>query len=53
MTAPVLSSTVISTGTDPAGWRRWWADEAERCGADWASVIGLHLSIVDSLRRSS
>jgi hypothetical protein len=41
--------TPSSTGTDPAGWRRWWADESVRVGTDWPSVLGLHLSIADAL----
>jgi hypothetical protein len=45
--------TARSTGTDPAGWRRWWRDEAARVGSDWPSVLKLHLGIVDSLRGSS
>jgi hypothetical protein len=47
------SLTTNSTGTDPAGWRRWWAIEAERIGTDWPSVLRFHLNIVDSLRSSS
>jgi hypothetical protein len=42
--------TVVSTGDNPADWRRWWAVESDRVGSDWPSVIGLHLTIVDQLR---
>jgi hypothetical protein len=45
--------TPSSTGRSPADWRRWWAEESARTGSDWPSVLGLHLSITDSLRRSS
>jgi hypothetical protein len=41
------------TANSTANWREWWRAEAERIGFDWPSVLGLHLSIVDSLRRSS
>jgi hypothetical protein len=40
---------INSTGTCPADWRQWWLAN----GSDWPSVLGLHLNIVDSLRRSS
>jgi hypothetical protein len=48
--APIISATITSTGTDPDGWRRWWADEAIRVGTDWPSIINAHLTIVDQLR---
>jgi hypothetical protein len=43
------SSGTVSDG----GWRRWWQAESHRAGFDWPSVVALHLSIADSLRRSS
>jgi len=39
-----------STGTDPAGWRAWWATESAANGSDWQSIITAHLTIVDQLR---
>jgi hypothetical protein len=44
------SATVISTGTDAAGWRDWWQAEASRQNSDWPSIIAAHLTIVDQLR---
>jgi hypothetical protein len=44
------SSLTARSTTD---WREWWAIESRRVGSDWPSVLGLHLSIVDSLRVSS
>jgi hypothetical protein len=41
------------TSNTTANWREWWAAEAKYVGFDWPSVLGLHLGIVDSLRRSS
>ena len=38
-----------STGTDPTGWRAWWATESAANGSDWQSIITAHL-IVDQLR---
>jgi hypothetical protein len=42
-----------STGTNPEGWRRYWAGESERIGTNWRSVIELHLAIVSRLQASS
>jgi hypothetical protein len=28
----------LSTGSDPEGWRLWWAHETKREGTDWASL---------------
>jgi len=28
----------LSTGTDPAGWRRWWAQQSEIDGTTWKSL---------------
>jgi hypothetical protein len=53
MNAPVISATVTSTGTDPAGWRRWWRAESKRIGSDWHSLIGLHFQICNRLQASS
>jgi hypothetical protein len=53
MNAPVISATVTSTGTDPAGWRRWWVAESERIGTNWQSLITLHFAICNRLQESS
>jgi hypothetical protein len=45
--------TTASTGADPVGWRRWWQAESHRVGSDGHGLIGLHLNLVDCLRRSS
>jgi hypothetical protein len=50
VTAPVISATVISTGTDPAGWRQWWAAQSQRDGADWRSLLDQHQDILNRLR---
>jgi hypothetical protein len=44
---------ITSTGTCPAEWRQWWLAKAKAAGSDWPSVLALHLSVSDSLRRSS
>jgi hypothetical protein len=31
--------TNLSTGTDPAGWRAWWAAESKLAGTDWHTLI--------------
>jgi hypothetical protein len=41
------------TATSTLDWRAWWRAEAKRIGSDWPSLIGQHLTIADSLRRSS
>jgi hypothetical protein len=46
-------ATLSSTGTNPDGWRRWWAIEAERVGTNWRSLLSLHLEICDHLRAAS
>jgi len=28
----------LSTGTDPDGWRRWWAAQSKIDGIDWTSL---------------
>jgi hypothetical protein len=47
------SLTTNSTGTDPAGWPLWWRQQSIAAHADWQSLIDLHFSITDLLRRSS
>jgi hypothetical protein len=42
-----------STGTDPAGWRRYWAIEARRCGSDWISIAQTVSGIMYTLVGSS
>jgi hypothetical protein len=51
--APIISATVTSTGTDPAGWRRWWRIESARSGSDWRSLINLHFEICNRLQAIS
>jgi hypothetical protein len=46
-------ATLPSTGTDAAGWRRFWADESIRVGTNWRSLLSLHLEICDHLRAAS
>jgi hypothetical protein len=53
VSAPNISTTVTSTGTDPDGWRRWWAAEAVRTGTNWRSLLIFHFEISDRLRASS
>ena len=36
-----------STGTDPAGWRCWWREQAQVDGTDWPS---LHRQLVSAWR---
>jgi hypothetical protein len=48
-----MSTTFSSTGTNPDGWRRWWATEADRIGTNWRSLIELHFEICTRLRASS
>src|SRR5262249_29799528 len=45
--ASVFNSTISSTGTDPAGWRRWWREQAQIDGTDWSS---LHRQLVGAWR---
>jgi hypothetical protein len=45
-------ATRPSTGTDAAGWRRFWADESIRVGTNWRSLLSL-LEICDHLRAAS
>ena len=41
--------TVVSTGTNPEGWRAWWAIESGRCGTDWESLLGQHREVFQYL----
>jgi hypothetical protein len=50
MISPVLSTTTISTGTDPDGWRCWWTIEARRNGSDWRSLLDQHQDVLNRLR---
>jgi hypothetical protein len=50
MISPVLSTTAPSTGTDPDGWRQWWAVESARIGSDWRSLLDQHQEVLKRLR---
>jgi hypothetical protein len=50
---PVPNTTTPSTGTDPAGWRQWWAVQSRLDGTDWRSLIGLHFEICNRLQAIS
>ncbi len=45
----------ISSTTTPStlDWHAWWADESERVGTDWQSLISLHFAICNRLQASS
>jgi hypothetical protein len=47
VSAPVLSTTAISTGTNPDGWRQWWAAQS---GFDWRSLLDQHQDALNRLR---
>jgi hypothetical protein len=45
-----VEPTSSSTGTDPAGWRHWWAAESERVGTDWKSLMAAADAALSRLR---
>jgi hypothetical protein len=51
MTAPVISATVTSTGTNPEGWRLWWAAQGRIDGADWHGLLDQHHGALNRLQR--
>jgi hypothetical protein len=61
MRAPIYSPSGDSTRhnanslTDRSttNWRQWWADESERVGTNWQSLIELHFAICNRLQASS
>jgi hypothetical protein len=53
MSAPFISSTTSSTGTNPDGWRRWWAVQSQLDGTDWRGLISLHFDICTRLQAIS
>jgi hypothetical protein len=50
MTAIPTSATMTSTGTDPAGWRCWWAVQSRLDGSDWRSLLDQHQDVLNRLR---
>jgi len=41
--------TVVSTGSCPADWRRWWSVQSQRDGASWTALLHQHERIFEQL----
>jgi hypothetical protein len=50
MSATVISTTMTSTGTDPDGWRQWWAVQSQTDGCDWRGGLDQHQDVLNRLR---
>ena len=44
--------TLVSTGTNPDGWRAWWREQARLDGSDWGSLLDRHREVFQHLCES-
>ena len=44
--------TLVSTGTNPDGWRAWWREQSRLDGSDWESLLDRHREVFQHLCES-
>jgi hypothetical protein len=45
----VTALTLVSTGTNPGGWRAWWREQSRLDGSDWRSLLTQHREVFQCL----